>query len=179
MPDDLPALIAHAGSQAIGDLLRRSAARNPEKTAIVYRDLRQTYAELDITVNRTAAALAARGIGPGDRVVLFSHNNHAFVVAYFALARLGAVSVPVNFMLTADDVAYVLAHSGAVGLIAEDALVPVAEQALAKQALAEQALAGQAGPAGLGAAGRRHHRPRGDSRSTGRSSPAGSRSPTG
>ena len=154
MPDDLPALIAHAGSQAIGDLLRRSAARNPEKTAIVYRDLRQTYAELDITVNRTAAALAARGIGPGDRVVLFSHNNHAFVVAYFALARLGAVSVPVNFMLTADDVAYVLAHSGAVGLIAEDALVPVAEQALAKQALAEQVLAGQAGPAGLGAAGR-------------------------
>jgi len=154
MPDDLPALIAHAGSQAIGDLLRRSAARNPEKTAIVYRDLRQTYAELDLTVNRTAAALAARGIGPGDRVVLFSHNNHAFVVAYFALARLGAVSVPVNFMLTADDVAYVLAHSGAVGLIAEDALVPVAEQALAKQALAEQVLAGQAGPAGLGAAGR-------------------------
>jgi fatty-acyl-CoA synthase len=148
MPDDLPALIAHARSQAIGDLLRRSAARDPEKTAIVYRDLRQTYAELDVTVNRTAAALAARGIGPGDRVVLFSHNNHAFVVAYFALARLGAVSVPVNFMLTAGDVAYVLAHSGAVGLIAEDALVPVAEQALAKQALA-----GPSGPAGPGAAG--------------------------
>ena len=158
MPDDLPALIAHARSQAIGDLLRRSAARDPEKTAIVYRDLRQTYAELDVTVNRTAAALAARGIGPGDRVVLFSHNNHAFVVAYFALARLGAVSVPVNFVLTADEVAYVLAHSGAVGLIAEDALVPVAEQALAeqalaKQALAKQALAGPSGPAGPGAAG--------------------------
>ena len=158
MPDDLPALIAHARSQAIGDLLRRSAARDPEKTAIVYRDLRQTYAELDVTVNRTAAALAARGIGPGDRVVLFSHNNHAFVVAYFALARLGAVSVPVNFVLTADEVAYVLAHSGAAGLIAEDALVPVAEQALAeqalaKQALAKQALAGPSGPAGPGAAG--------------------------
>ena len=145
MPDDLPALIAHARSQAIGDLLRRSAARDPEKTAIVYRDLRQTYAELDVTVDRTAAALAARGIGPSDRVVLFSHNNHAFVVAYFALARLGAVSVPVNFMLAASDVAYVLAHSGAVGLIAEDALVPVAEQALAGQALAGQALA-LAGP---------------------------------
>ncbi len=149
MPDDLPALIAHARSQAIGDLLRRSAARDPEKTAIVYRDLRQTYAELDVTVNRTAAALAARGIGPGDRVVLFSHNNHAFVVAYFALARLGAVSVPVNFMLTAGDIAYVLAHSGAVGLIAEDALVPVAEQALAEQALAGR----PSGPAGPGAAG--------------------------
>ncbi len=147
MPDDLPAPIEHARSQAIGDLLRRSAARDPEKTAIVYRDLRQTYAELDVTVNRTAAALAARGSGAGDRLVLFSHNNHACVVAYFALARLGAVSVPVNFMLTAGDVAYVLTHCGAVGLIAEDALVPVAEQALAKQALA-----GPTGPAGPGAA---------------------------
>ncbi len=153
MPDDLPALIAHARSQAIGDLLRRSATRDPEKTAIVYRDLRQTYAELDVTVDRVATALAARGIGPGDRVVLFSHNNHAFVVVYFALARLGAVSVPVNFMLTAGDVAYVLAHSGAVGLIAEDALVPVAEQALAGRAPGGPGGQAPGGPAGPGAAG--------------------------
>ena len=131
MPDDpFPPLIAHARSQSIGDLLRRSAARDPGKTAIVFRGLRQTYAELDNTVNRTAAALAARGIGPGDRVAIFSHNNHAFVVAYFALARLGAVSVPINFMLTATEVGYVLGHSGAIGLIAEDTLVPVADQAL-------------------------------------------------
>ena len=153
MPDDLPALIAHARSQAIGDLLRRSAMRDPGKTAIVYRDLRQTYAELDVTVDRVATALAARGIGPGDRVVLFSHNNHAFVVAYFALARLGAVSVPVNFMLTAGDVAYVLAHSGAVGLIAEDALVPVAEQALAGRAPGGPGGRAPDGAAGPGAAG--------------------------
>ena len=139
MPNDiarvLPSpLVAHARSQSIGDLLRRSAARDPDKTAIIYRGLRQTYAELDATVNRTAAALAARGVAAGDRVAIFSHNNHAFVVAYFALARLGAVSVPINFMLTAGEVGYVLGHSGATGLIAEDALVPVAEQALREQA---------------------------------------------
>jgi fatty-acyl-CoA synthase len=134
MPDDTPSpLIAHARSQSIGDLLRRSAARDPDKTAVVYRDLRQTYAELDATVNRTAAALAARGVGAGDRIAIFSHNNHAFVVAYFALARLGAVSVPINFMLTAAEVGYVLRHSGATGVIAEDGLVPVAEQALNEQ----------------------------------------------
>ena len=134
MPDvTSPPLIAHARSQSIGDLLRRSAARDPDKTAIVYRGLRQTYTELDATVSRTAAALAARGAAAGDRVAIFSHNNHAFVVAYFALARLGAVSVPINFMLTATEVGYVLGHSGATGLIAEDALVPVAEQALREQ----------------------------------------------
>ena len=44
----------------------------------------------------------------GDRIAIFSHNNHAFVVCYFALARLGAVSVPINFMLGPDEVGYVL-----------------------------------------------------------------------
>ena len=159
MLDDVASpLIAHARSQSIGDLLRRSAAREPAKIAIVYRGLRQTYAELDATVNRTASSLAARGIGPGQRVAILSHNNHAFVVAYFALARLGAVSVPINFMLTSAEVGYVLGHSGATGLIAEDTLVPVAEQALAGQAGAEQAgqSPGRSGPGrsqGLGGPG--------------------------
>ncbi|MEU6712066.1 acyl-CoA synthetase [Nonomuraea sp. NPDC046802] len=115
---------------AIGDLLRRSAARFPSKTAIVYGDLRQSYADLDLTVNRTANALAARGVGKGDRFALFSHNNHAFVVAYFALAKLGAISVPINFMLGAEEVAYILDHSGATGMLVEQALQPVAEAAV-------------------------------------------------
>ncbi|TDE41721.1 long-chain-fatty-acid--CoA ligase [Nonomuraea mesophila] len=114
---------------AIGDLLRRSAARYPAKTAIVYGDVRQTYADLDLMVNRTANALAARGVGKGDRFAVLSHNNHAFVVAYFALARLGAISVPINFMLGSDEVAYILEHSGATGMLVEEALLPVADAA--------------------------------------------------
>src|SRR5690606_18258860 len=118
---------------AIGDLLRRSAARYPAKTAIVYGDLRQSYADLDRTVNRTANALAARGVGKGDRFAILSHNNHAFVVAYFALARLGAISVPINFMLGPGEVAYILEHSGATGMLVEEALLPVAEEAVSEQ----------------------------------------------
>ncbi|MET8870276.1 acyl-CoA synthetase [Nonomuraea sp. NPDC004580] len=117
----------------IGDLLRRSAARHPAKTAIVFGDLRQSYADLDLVVNRTANALAARGVGKGDRFAVFSHNNHAFVVAYFALARLGAISVPVNFMLGAEEVAYILEHSGATGMLAEEALLPVAQAAVTER----------------------------------------------
>jgi fatty-acyl-CoA synthase len=128
--DELSQRIAQVRSASLGDLLHRSTARVPDRTAVVYRDLRQTYAELNDTVNRTAGALAARGVRKGDRVALLSHNNHAYVVLYFALARLGAVSVPINFMLTAGEVAYVLDHSGATGLVVEDALLPVAEQAL-------------------------------------------------
>jgi fatty-acyl-CoA synthase len=115
---------------AIGDLLRRSAARFPGKTAIVHGELRQSYADLDRVVNRTANALAARGVAKGDRFAVFSRNNHAFVVTYFALARLGAISVPINFMLGADEVAYILGHSGATGILAEEELLPVAKQAV-------------------------------------------------
>ncbi|WP_327084965.1 acyl-CoA synthetase [Nonomuraea sp. NBC_01738] len=115
---------------SLGDLLRRSAARYPAKTALIHGDRRLTYAELDAAVNRTANALAARGIGKGDRFALFSHNNDTFVVAYFALARLGAISVPINFMLGAEEVGYILGHSGATGILAEDALLPVAAAAV-------------------------------------------------
>jgi fatty-acyl-CoA synthase len=117
---------AYARRHSLADLLHRTARREPDRTAIVYRELRQTYAELDAVVSRTAGALAARGVAAGDRIAIFSHNNHAFVVCYFALARLGAVSVPINFMLGPDEVGYVLEHAEATGLIAEDALVPVA-----------------------------------------------------
>src|SRR3954453_14031699 len=118
-----------ARRHALGDLLRRSALRDPDKTAIVYGRLRQTYAELDATVNRTANALAARGVRPGDRVALHAHNSHGFVVASLALAKLGAIMVPINFMLGPDEVAFILEHSGASGVIVEDALVPVTEKA--------------------------------------------------
>jgi fatty-acyl-CoA synthase len=61
---------------------------------------------------------------------MLGHNSHHFVVVHFALARLGAISVPINFMLKADEVAYVLDHAGTTGMVVEDALVPVAQQAL-------------------------------------------------
>ena len=122
--------VARARRQSLGDLLGRSARRYPDKVAIIFRELRQTYAELDVQVNRVANALAVRGVSRGDRVAMFSHNNHAFVVVHFALARLGAISVPINFMLGPDEVAYVLGHSGAMGMVVEEALVPTADQAI-------------------------------------------------
>ncbi|BBC38714.1 hypothetical protein SGFS_100080 [Streptomyces graminofaciens] len=63
--DELSQRIARVRSASIGDLLRRSAARVPDRTAIVHHELRQSYAELDDTVNRTANGLAARGVGRG------------------------------------------------------------------------------------------------------------------
>jgi len=146
----LQSTIDRARSHGIGDLLWRSAQRVPAKTALVWRDRRHSYAEIDDAVNRTANALAARGIGKGDRVALLSHNNHAFVVLVFAAARLGAILVPVNFMLKAGEVAYLLGHSGAIALVVEDALVPVAQQAL--EQIAKESRHGVAPGQAIGAA---------------------------
>ncbi len=128
-------LIRRARSQQLADLLRRSAARVPGKAALVFRGKAETYRELDAAVNRAANALAAQGIRKGDRVALLSHNNRAFVVLRFAITRLGAVVVPINFMLNAHDVAYVLTHAGARLILAEDALCPTADAAMAEAGL--------------------------------------------
>jgi fatty-acyl-CoA synthase len=127
---DATVLVARTRRQALGDLLHRSAARSPEATAIVFGDLRQSYAELDATVNRLANALTARGVRQGERVAMLGHNHHAYAVTLLALARLGVISVPINFMLTADEVAFVLGHAGATAIVAEDALAGVAEAAI-------------------------------------------------
>jgi fatty-acyl-CoA synthase len=124
--------VATARGHALGDLLRRTARRLPDKVGLISGDRRWTFRELDETVNRTANALAERGVAQGDRVALLSHNGWQFVVVAYATAKLGAVLVPVNFMLKAHEVAFILRHSGAGAMIAEDALRDVAEAAIAE-----------------------------------------------
>ncbi|MFI7672831.1 acyl-CoA synthetase [Actinophytocola sp. NPDC049390] len=124
------AAIGRARQHSVGDLLHRTARRTPGKLAVVSGDLRATYAEFDTAVNRAANALAARGLAKGDRLALLSHNCWQYGVLAYATARLGVVLVPVNFMLTGPEVGYILEHSGASGIVAEDGLVPVAEAAI-------------------------------------------------
>ena len=91
--------ITRARQHSVGDLLHRTARRDPGKLALVAGELRVTYAEFDAAVNRTAHALAERGLAKGDRLALLSHNCWQYAVLAFATARLGTVLVPVNFML--------------------------------------------------------------------------------
>lgn len=128
---DTAAAIAHARQHSVGDLLRRTARRYPGKLALVDGERRATYAELDVAVNRAAHALAARGLSKGDRLALLSRNCWQYAVLAFATARLGVVLVPVNFMLGAEEIAYILRHSEASGMVAQDGLVATAETALA------------------------------------------------
>ena len=117
--------------QTLFDVLHRSAARTPHKLAIACGATRWTYAEFERISTRVAAGLAGRGVTKGTRVAILARNSHAFAALRFALARLGAVLVPINFMLKADEVAYILRHAGAELLATDTGLATLAREAAA------------------------------------------------
>lgn len=122
--------VALARSQSLADLLRRSARRHPGRLAVADGRNTRTFAQLDEDASRVAGALAVRGVRPGERVAVLSRNSVDYVQTIFGVARAGAVLVPINFMLGADEIGYVLAHSSVVALLAQDALLPVARDAV-------------------------------------------------
>ena len=124
-------MTAIARRQTLADLVRRSARRDPAKTAIVCGDVSWTFAAFDAIVERIAAGLASHGIAPGDRVAVLARNSHGFAALRFAIARAGAVLVPINFMLKAPEVAFILKHSGARWLATDTGLAALAREAAA------------------------------------------------
>jgi crotonobetaine/carnitine-CoA ligase len=104
-------------------VLAARAASGPARVAVELDDRSLTYDELDAEATRLARGLVGRGIGRGDLVVLVLGNRAEMVIAYFALARLGAVAVPVNVFLKHDGLAYVFEHSGARTAVVDATLV--------------------------------------------------------
>ncbi len=115
--------------QTIADTLRRTAQRLPAKKAIVCGDVTWTYADFDALVSRLAAGLVSMGVAEGDKVAVLARNSHGFAALRFALARRGAVMVPINFMLKADEVAFILRHAGAKTLATDSGLAELAQAA--------------------------------------------------
>lgn len=117
--------------QTIADALHRTAQRLPQKSAVVCGTTQWTYAEFNALVTRLAAGLAGIGVAQGDKVAVLARNSHGFAALRFALARRGAVMVPINFMLKADEVAYILRHAGAKTLATDSGLAELARAAAA------------------------------------------------
>jgi acyl-CoA synthetase (AMP-forming)/AMP-acid ligase II len=136
----------------VGDSLTRTAARRPGALALVDGERRLTYGQFNAEVNRFAHALAGRGYGRGDALALASGNSIEFLVTYYACAKLGVVCVPVNLGWRSDEVAYVLGHSRARGIVAEAQLLAGLGAALAAQpGVADVIVApGTAAPSGPG-----------------------------
>lgn len=110
---------------AIGDLLRSSARRLPAGEAIICGDERVSWDELNRSVNRLANGLIARGIRPGDRVAFILGNGIDAVRIYYAVAKIGATSVPIMPRSVAREIVHI------VNSVAACAIIASADQAVA------------------------------------------------
>ncbi|MFE7837790.1 long-chain fatty acid--CoA ligase [Streptomyces sp. NPDC057474] len=94
-------------------LLEDTAQRLPGRDALVLGETRLSYAALDSSANRVANLLVEHGVRPGDRVALSCPNVPDFPIIYYGILKAGAVVVPLNILLKAEEIAYHLADSGA------------------------------------------------------------------
>ena len=113
-------------------LLSETAQRLPENEAVVFRDSSLTYRELEATTNRFARALRRLGIGKGQHVCLLTPNCPEFVVAFYALARLGAVASAMNPSYREREVEYQLGDAEAVAVVVHRSLLPLVESVRAR-----------------------------------------------
>ncbi|GAA4110901.1 class I adenylate-forming enzyme family protein [Aminobacter aganoensis] len=111
--------------------LRDSARLRGDKTALIARDARLTYAQLDSLSDRLAGALGDLGIGRGDRVLVFMDNCWEAAVSVFAIAKAGAVFSPVNPSTKADKLDFVIGNCRARAVLTQARLLPVVTEALA------------------------------------------------
>jgi long-chain acyl-CoA synthetase len=101
---------------SIGALLGRAAGRFGDKTALVFEDQRFTFQQLDDAASRVASGLQRRGIAAGDTVALYAPNGPEWIMAYYAVMKMGGIVNPLNLMLTPDEAAYAMNDCGAVAV---------------------------------------------------------------
>ena len=116
----------------LGEMLATTAARNPDKTAIIFHDQETSYFEFNQRANQVANALITLGVAPGDRVAMYMHNLPLFMEAYYGILKAGATIVPMNPLYKAGEVEYIVRDSGAKVLLTFAAFAPVAMEAAAK-----------------------------------------------
>ena len=94
------------------EFFRRSRKLHPDREAVVDGSQRWTYAEFGERCDRWSNALAKLGVKQGDRVGTIAPNTHEHLEQYYAVPQMGAVLVPMNYRLTAEDFIYLANHSG-------------------------------------------------------------------
>src|SRR6187399_2440186 len=95
------------------EFARRARALYADRDAVVDGNLRLTYSQFFERCDRWSSALQRLGVTRGDRVAYIAPNTHAQLESFYAVPQIGAVLVPINYRLTADDFAYIINHSGA------------------------------------------------------------------
>jgi acyl-CoA synthetase (AMP-forming)/AMP-acid ligase II len=108
-----------------GEQLSRIARKYPERTAYICNGESRTFGEVDRRVTSLARAFTARGLHHGDRLALLMMNSIEMIEAMFAGWRVGAIVVPVNFRLVANEVGFILRDCGASVIVVDEGLSPL------------------------------------------------------
>src|SRR5918993_2675551 len=95
------------------EFMRRTRKLYADREGVVDGRQRWTYGEFFDRCDRFSQVLQRLGVGQGDRVAYIAPNTHAQLESFYAVPQIGAVVVPINYRLTADDFAYIIGHSGA------------------------------------------------------------------
>ncbi|MEP6885479.1 MAG: long-chain-fatty-acid--CoA ligase [Gammaproteobacteria bacterium] len=94
------------------EFARRARKLYPDREAVIDGELRLNYAQFFDRCDRWSCALQRLGLKQGDRVAIIAPNTHAMLESFYAVPQLGAVLVPLNHRLSAEDFAYMIRHSG-------------------------------------------------------------------
>jgi acyl-CoA synthetase (AMP-forming)/AMP-acid ligase II len=114
----------------LSEILEEATANHGQEQAVICGETRYNYSDLRNRVDRLAVGLAERGLGSLDRMAIVHRNCHHFLEAYFAVARIGAVLVPINCRLTVSDITCILENSGSKAIIVEGHLLEMVRPAL-------------------------------------------------
>ena len=104
------------------------ARRTPDRCALKYRGEEISYATFDRRIGIVGGWLTSRGIGADDVVAVLMKNSTAFLEIAFAVSHIGAVFLPINYRLSADEVGYIVGNSGARLLIADEEFAGIAAE---------------------------------------------------
>ncbi len=107
-------------SQSVQDAFEASASRAPQKVALITKNARLTYGEVEALANRLASGLRASGVGRGDRVLIYLQNTWEAAVSVFAILKAGGVFVVVNRGAKSDKLAYIARNCGAVAIVTDE-----------------------------------------------------------
>jgi len=133
-PQDVPKTLLYP-EVPLFELLRKSAEKHPDSTAIIYLGKKITYRELDLFSDRFAAALHDLGVKKGDRVAVYLPNIPQYVIGYYGASKVGAVVTAVSPLYKERELEYQIKDSGAETLIFLDLLYPIVKTAREKTKL--------------------------------------------
>ena len=119
-----------------GDLADDIAARLPDREGLAFGSARYSFREIAARIDEAARRLIVSGVGHGEHVALWLNNSDDWIFIAFAVAKIGAVLVPINTRFRSRDLSYVLAQSDSAFLITHDRSGPVDYAAMVREAVA-------------------------------------------